>query len=401
MIWGNAINTNKQQKTLKGLDRLTTKSVTTISRTTPQASIELMIDLIPIELMIQKSGISTYIRLRHQLEQHTQSTLPKFKPHLSYWEQLIHELDIGLIHTDKCSARVWEKTYNVNMESLNGKSKHRQHSEYTIYTDGSKKKEGTGGGFVVYYNKNLIHTQSFQLENYTTVYQAELEAIYQACNYMEENFENLKPRFVKILTDSQAAITTLNNIDFTSSTALKTAEALENMAWRVKGCTIAWLKAHIGTEGNEAADEAAKKGAENKEDMQTKITLPPSANITKISIDEAIREKWGQTWRTSKQYKHTKHFYSKPDKNRANKINNLSRSHLSKLITIITGFNALSYKQFKANPEINPLCRLCNEENETFWHFVTECPRLKTIRDEVFLDKLPDTDNWSANQLLQ
>ena len=45
--------------------------------------------------------------------------------------------------------------------------------------------------------------------------------------------------------------------------ALKTAEALENIAWQTK-CTIAWFKAHVGTEGNEAPDEAARQGAENK-----------------------------------------------------------------------------------------------------------------------------------------
>ena len=41
------------------------------------------------------------------------------------------------------------KTYNVNLESLKGGKKHLRHSEYTIYTDGSKKQEGAGGGFVV------------------------------------------------------------------------------------------------------------------------------------------------------------------------------------------------------------------------------------------------------------
>ena len=52
------------------------------------------------------------------------------------------------------------KTYNVNMESLKGGKKHLRHSEYTIYTDGSKK-EGTRGGIVIYHYKNLcIHTDS-------------------------------------------------------------------------------------------------------------------------------------------------------------------------------------------------------------------------------------------------
>ena len=68
--------------------------------------------------------------------------------------------------------------------------------------------------------------------------------------------------------------------------------------------------------------------------------------------------------------KHTKHFYSGPDKNRAKKILNISRSHLTRLISIITGFNCLSYIQFKANPTINPLCRLCGEVSLTIVLFL-------------------------------
>ena len=56
--------------------------------------------------------------------------------------------------------------------------------------------------------------------------------------------------------------------------ALKTAEALENLKWRTKGCTIAWVKAHIGTEGNEAADTAARQGAENKGNKIQTINTP-------------------------------------------------------------------------------------------------------------------------------
>ena len=43
------------------------------------------------------------------------------------------------------------------------REKHLRHSEYKIYTDGSKKAEGTGGGFVVYYYNKIIHTHSFKM----------------------------------------------------------------------------------------------------------------------------------------------------------------------------------------------------------------------------------------------
>ena len=67
MTWGNAINTLQQTKKLKALDRLAVKSTTTNTKTTPKASVEVMIDLLPIELKVQKVGISANIRLKSQL----------------------------------------------------------------------------------------------------------------------------------------------------------------------------------------------------------------------------------------------------------------------------------------------------------------------------------------------
>ena len=99
------------------------------------------------------------------------------------------------------------------------------------------------------------------MQDHATVYQAELEAIYQACKYMDDNNNTIKPKYVKIPTDSQAALKSLDNIDFKSTIVLK----IENLKWRVKGCTLAWDKAHIGTEGNETADEAEKLGAKNED----------------------------------------------------------------------------------------------------------------------------------------
>ena len=96
--------------------------------------------------------------------------------------------------------------------------------------------------------------------------------------------------------------------------ALKTAKALENLKWRTKGCTIAWVKAHIGSTGNEAADLAARLGAENKCNNIQRVNTPLPEKTAKLDIDQAIRTEWKRKWQNAPHYKHTKHFYSGPDK---------------------------------------------------------------------------------------
>ena len=58
--------------------------------------------------------------------------------------------------------------------------------------------------------------------------------------------------------------------------------------WQTKRCIIAWVKAQIGTEGNEAADKAARQGAENQnKNLDIANTRLPKAQV-KLIIDKAI-----------------------------------------------------------------------------------------------------------------
>ena len=77
--------------------------------------------------MIQKTGVSAYIR--------PFDTKRKGTPHLQYWENLIAEYNIKKPITDACNTRVWEKMYNVILDSLKGGKNYLRHSEYTIYLD--------------------------------------------------------------------------------------------------------------------------------------------------------------------------------------------------------------------------------------------------------------------------
>ena len=103
---------------------------------------------------------------------------------------------------------------------------------------------------------------------------------------------------------------------------------------------IAWVNAHIGTPGNEAADLAARQGAENIDNKIQKIKTPLPGKTAKLEIDNAIRKEWKCKWQNAPHYKHTKHFYSGPENIKHLKVTlnpsniNHHRIQLPKLHTI-------------------------------------------------------------------
>ena len=91
---------------------------------------------------------------------------------------------------------------------------------------------------------------------------------------------------------------------------------METLALEVKHLTLAWIKAHVGTEGNKQADQAAKEGAAGGSHMKETQTLIPW-QVAKNKIEEYTTSKWKQKWTTAPHYKHTKLFYDSPNKNKS------------------------------------------------------------------------------------
>ena len=129
----------------------------------------------------------------------------------------------------------------------------------------------------------------------STVFQAEIEAISHACQYALANIKELDIKYIKILSDSQAAIKALNKPRITSQAVLTTLESMETLAIEAKHLTLAWIKAHVGTEGNEQADQAAKEGAAGGSHMKNTQT-PIPWQIAKNKIEAYTTNKWKHKW---------------------------------------------------------------------------------------------------------
>ena len=181
----------------------------------------------------------------------------------------------------------------------------------------------------------------------STVFQAEIEAISHACQYALANLKELNIKYIKILSDSQAAIKALNKPRLTSQSVLTTLEYMETLAIEVKHLTLAWIKAHVGTEGNEQADQAAKEGAAGVSHMKDTQT-PIPWQVVKNKIEFYTTAKWKHKWITAPHYKHTKHFYDSPNKNKSKYILEMGTHMLStwiKSITVMTDCEATSSLQ--------------------------------------------------------
>jgi hypothetical protein len=181
---------------------------------------------------------------------------------------------------------------------------------------------------------------------------------------------------------------------------LKAIHSLERLALNGVVVRLAWVKAHVDIQANELADSAAKLGGlvDMRSNVKAYLSMPQAE--VKSNLEAAIRECWAQRWKQDAGYRMTKQFLSKHDKMAGRRACNLSKSSLSRLIQLVTGHNFLSYFQSKLDSTINPLCRLCEQTNETFFHLLTDCPALAVKRRTWFLDRPPTTDNWRPRELL-
>ena len=400
MIWGH--RAPELMGKLRRINRMAMCTFASFPKSTPTSALEIMLDILPLHLFCVQEAVAARLRLDSVLEfgwhgkAHTKRHATS---HMEFLRKKLEEYGITPGDQDRCSVLKWGAKYKINRDSFDGQAKHRQPTQMNVYTDGSRLDGKTGAGLTVHRGTREVESKWFRLPEHATVFQAEITAVAKAARCLIDMGDK-SIKFVKIFVDSQAAIMAMGNPIITSRAVLGAIEELNKLAEQVRSVSIVWIPAHKGHEGNERADELAKRGS-GETDPEKKVMIGRPVAEMRSNLRNRVYEEWGREWKESRMANHTKSFYGAPNPGKAKYVYKLARLELGRFIRIITGHNNLNFFQNKIGLSLVASCRFCGEDEETITHLLRVCPRHEQGKKELFLDKLPTSDMaWSVRDLL-
>ncbi|XP_023235849.1 uncharacterized protein LOC111635190 [Centruroides sculpturatus] len=238
--------------------------ITRAYRTTPNSS---------LQVLARKMPIDKHISLQTKVW------------HLK-WGSTIHTATQEINHHDlECAIHFSRSNHPAIPNKLNFFQP--EHTDLTVYTDGSKCNNNVGSGFVAYLNNTEIASERYRLGADCTVFQAEMYAISMAVAWTASNYDS---QTVTIITDSESSIAALkNHCDHPISTSIHSDINKSSNIY-----SIYWTRAHQGTLGNERADELAKSACEdnNLPIVYSKINIKTIKNIIRNDLLDLWQEDW-------------------------------------------------------------------------------------------------------------
>ena len=398
-VWAHAAEKGNLKQKLRSIQRLGLMMIAPIRKGTPTRAIEILYNVEPLHLHIRSLALMTHLRVNPKI-----TWFPRNTTKVGHIMYAINKLPSQLENTslDKVPyTRDWSNSNNVQIGdgNLNPNDSHRNYqADWTCFTDGSLLEERAGSGAIIYHG-NEEFTLGECLKN-ATVFQSELHAIEMAAIWLLER----NPEFctIQFYIDSQASLRALKSIHNKSKTVAKARAALKCIS-TLNIVKLTWVEAHKGTEGNELADKAANDA--RKSDMEA-IELPLSLTTAKTIIKLEICREWQNEWENYAEARQSKYFLQGPDKKFAT-MTQYSRDTISQLIQFITGHaflkrhDCIIHYGNKDNTG-DKECRLCNEEEETPHHIITDCPVLMNLRLDIFHERfLPQYFRaWGIHQMV-
>ncbi|KAK0368799.1 reverse transcriptase [Colletotrichum limetticola] len=384
--WGKMGYTNR---TLNRLQRLQARAARTMCgayRATSFPALDVEMHLLPVEQQIWKHNIDTISRVgmaevtaRREMkisprqtitnrirdgqdvtnEQHEHEHIPPFITP-PWWQGPRIHIAGGTEQAEKEHERCLEK----NTDAAH------------IYTDGSGI-DGQIGAAAVCTTTQQTRKSHMGDDTTSTVYAGELQGIVLALEMAQADNKNGNHRSkVFIHTDNQAAIR--------SSAKPKGNPARLDVELR-------WVPAHVGIQGNEAADIAAKEATGWRPNGQPGTRADKPRDLFKLRSTIKTRSHkqshhaWQTNWETETRGRTTFRLTPKPTKKVLGLHEGLSKRQSALLVQMRT--EKIGFQDFLFNRRVpgitNANCP-CREGRQTVTHILLRCRRFRHLRRQEF-----------------
>ena len=148
------------------------------------------------------------------------------------------------------------------------------------------------------------------------------------------------------------------------------------------------MKAHVRIPGNEIADYLAKRGSSLGDGPTDEVLIPQIKQ--RNEINNFFYSKWTKAWKFYEQARQTKIWFPSASIKKTSQLLKMKRNSLGRLVQFFTGHNKLQrHKNIQNNVIDMYSCRLCEEEEESSFHVIAECPATQVYRTGAFQLPIP------------
>jgi ribonuclease HI len=380
--------------------------ITGAMKTTATDILETMANLIPFHLLVDKIRHRAALRLAtlppaHPLHKPVQNAADRLvKRHPTPLHDLMHRFNISPknIETIKITRHNlnWRPTIRTKIAGNADdaiKDLERDDPDIKVFTDGSGLNNTIGAAAVLYRNGRVKSKLRFQLgpQRHHTVYEGEAVGAILGAKLISREWG---ARSVIFYIDNCALIMATqitkpapghHFID----TLHKYISTLQTRNHNLH-ITFKWIPGHKGVEGNELADEQAKKsiteGSSSAQHIPEQLSgpLPHSKSALKQAYNEKLKRKSQTLWEKSPRHNRmNKTDPTSPSNAYIKLITNLPRRLASTLTQLRTGHAPLAKHLHRIKKNDSPICPACLQCPETVHHLILHCPAHKNARERL------------------
>lgn len=343
-IWA-AKGLKAHEKRLQKLNRLAMWGLGPMRPSTPTAGLEIILGVPPLDLEIKKEGLRTFLAVKDKVLHRWDGLGHKDQGFLKTWESMVAKENLEFATEDKGILRFnWVKPFKWDC------TKYRPFDAFII-------KEKT----------NLIvgrlkgHLPWLKIENNGNQTQAMLGAIEHLAYDLGVQVVALGVSLPHCLAQnflkSQPAAVCINK--------------LQN---RGEGNGILFRAI---TKNEKIAIKRQRQNFVINQ-MTRDPVVPPGHNAAKLK--EWLYETWKSCWLAQSGCRQTKAWFKEPQPEISKEIIKKNRMDLGTFVQFLSGHGWLMRHRWIIDPECDPLCRLCLEEEEEPIHIFWSCPAVARDR---------------------